>query len=189
MNGLFEAALEIQDFIERRQWRFCIIGGLAVVRWGEPQVTQDVDISLLTGFGNERPYVEEILKRFDARIADADQFALDTRVLLVSASNGVAIDVALAAIPFEEEIIRRASRFAFTPDVALLTCSAEDLVILKAFAGRTKDWAAVEGILICRGRQLDWDYIQEHLPALAELRGDPGLLRRLEELRKDLETE
>ena len=45
MNGLFQAALEVQGFMQRQQWRFCIIGGLAVLRWGEPRLTQDVDLS------------------------------------------------------------------------------------------------------------------------------------------------
>jgi hypothetical protein len=31
MNGLFEAALEIQEFIQRHGWRFAIIGRLAAV--------------------------------------------------------------------------------------------------------------------------------------------------------------
>ena len=48
MNALYEAALEVQGFFQSRQWRFCIIGGLAVVRWGQPRATQDVDFCLLT---------------------------------------------------------------------------------------------------------------------------------------------
>lgn len=58
VNGIFQAAAEIQAFFETRRWRFAIIGGLAVLRWGEPFATQDVDASLLCGFGNERPYVD-----------------------------------------------------------------------------------------------------------------------------------
>jgi len=41
MNGIFQAAAEIQGFFETRQWQFAIIGGLAVLRWGEPLATQD----------------------------------------------------------------------------------------------------------------------------------------------------
>jgi hypothetical protein len=40
MNGIFEAALEVQEYCNRRQWRCCIIGGLAVVRWGEPATVE-----------------------------------------------------------------------------------------------------------------------------------------------------
>jgi len=187
MNGLFEAALEVQQFMERRQWRFAIIGGLAVLRWGEPQATQDVDIALLTGFGAEETYVEEILKHFPGRVAGAARFALENRVLLVRASNAVGIDIGLAAIPFEEQLVERASWFSFLPDVSLRTCSAEDLLVLKAFAGRDKDWAAIPGVLARQAGRLDWQYIDKHLTPLCELKGEPETPRRLHALRRQAE--
>ncbi len=187
MNELFEAGLEIQQFLVRRGWSFCIIGGLAVIRWGEPQATQDVDISLLTGFDNEQGYIDAILGQFKGRIRDAGRFALEKRVLLVSASNGRPIDIGLAGIPFEERLIERASPFAFAPEISLITCSAEDLVVLKAFAGRPKDWNALEGILTCQAGSLDWDYIDEQLAPLCELKEDPEAVTRLAQLRQRLE--
>ena len=53
MNLLFEAALELQTYFQKQNWKFCIIGGLALVRWGEVRMTQDVDVSLLTNFESE----------------------------------------------------------------------------------------------------------------------------------------
>jgi len=184
MIDLFEAALEIQQFLLARRWRFCIIGGLAVARWGEPRATRDIDISLLTGFGNERDYVDPILGEFSARIPEADRFALENRVLLIVASNGTPIDVALAGIPFEHGMMDRASYFAFAPDVSLITCSAEDLIVLKAFAGRPVDWIAIEGILASQRSKLDWNYVDEQLQPLCELREDTETLRHLEQLRR-----
>ena len=189
MNGIFEAAVEIQRFFAERRWRFAIIGGVAVIRWGEPQAPQDVDVCLLTGFGGESDFVGEILGDFAGRIADADRFALESRVLLVSASNGVPIDIALAGIPFEEQLIGRASDFEFLPGVCLRTCSAEDLVVLKAFAGRAKDWATVEGVLARQKDTLDWGYVEEHLPALCQLKGEPEAVARLAHLRREAEAE
>ncbi len=49
MNALFTAAKEVCDFMQARRWKFCVIGGLAVHRWGEPRLTQDADLTLLTG--------------------------------------------------------------------------------------------------------------------------------------------
>jgi len=45
MNPIFAAAEEIQAFCRARDWRFCFIGGLANQRWGEPRLTQDVDLT------------------------------------------------------------------------------------------------------------------------------------------------
>jgi len=45
-NLLFTAAKEIQEYIHAQEWDFCFIGGLAVLRWGEMRMTQDVDLRL-----------------------------------------------------------------------------------------------------------------------------------------------
>lgn len=57
MNPLLATAVELQRFFEERRWSFCIIGGIALQRWGEPRVTQDADATLLTGFGGEGKFV------------------------------------------------------------------------------------------------------------------------------------
>lgn len=43
MNELFRAALEMQRFLTGRNIPFCMIGGVAVGRWGEVRATKDVD--------------------------------------------------------------------------------------------------------------------------------------------------
>ena len=95
MNAIFEAALEIQDFCRSRLWRSCVIGGLAVQRWGEPRLTRDVDLTLLTGFGKEAVFVDALLVSFRSRLPDARDFALRNRVLLLASSGGVPLDVGL----------------------------------------------------------------------------------------------
>ena len=57
MNAVFAAALELQSFCQQQGWRFCLIGGVALQRWGEPRQTAHVDITLLTGFGGEDNFV------------------------------------------------------------------------------------------------------------------------------------
>ena len=43
MKGLLQAAVQLQSFFLNYDWPFCFIGGLAVLRWGEPRLTQDVN--------------------------------------------------------------------------------------------------------------------------------------------------
>ncbi len=188
MNGLFAAALEAQDFMQRKSWRFCIIGGLAVVRWGMPRVTQDVDFSLWAEFGKEEEFVDALLEHLPGRVADARQFALESRVVLCKASNGVALDFALAGFPFEEQVIGRASLFEFGPGVRLLTASAEDLIILKAFAGRDQDWADAQGIVERQIKQLDWGAIERGFEALRDLQEGADPMVRLQEIRRQAQS-
>lgn len=185
MNQLVAQAAELQRVMDARGWPSCIIGGLAVVRWGEPRLTRDVDISLFTGFGGEEEAARVLLDLFDSRIDDALEFAMVNRVLLLQGSSGVPIDIALAGFPFEAEIIERASAFEYLPGTTLRTASAEDLIVLKAFANRRRDWSDIAGI-VARQPSLDWRAVVARLMPLAELKGEPEILVELDRVREEV---
>jgi len=186
MIDLFDTAQELQEFFFARKWRFCFIGGLALQRWGEPRVTQDVDCTLFTGFGDEETFTSELTKQYASRIENAEEFALAHRVLLLQSKAGIGIDIALGGLPYEMDVVTRASDFEFLPSVVLRTCSAEDLIILKAFADRTRDWADIEGILLRHGSDLRWKLVYSELQPLCELKESPRILERLKELQSEL---
>lgn len=186
MNPVLATAVEVQRFFEARGWPFCIIGGIAVQRWGEPRVTVDVEVTLLTRFGGEEQFVDALLGRFQPRRADAREFALLHRVLLLQTIDGVGVDVALGALPFEEAAVARSSLAELLPGLWLRTCSAEDFVVMKAFASRERDWLDLKGVLIRRGKQLDWPLIWRELRPLVELKEAPEILEHLERLRRQL---
>jgi hypothetical protein len=189
LNGLYEAAAEIQGFCQKHRWRFCVIGGLALTRWGSPRQTLDVDLTILAGFGGEGEVIEALVSAFRPRRADAAEFALHSRVVLIAATNGVPIDVSLGGLPFEEEMIERASPFEYLPGVAIMTASAEDMIILKAFAGRDKDWADVATIITRQAKRLDWTLILAELAPLCELKDSPETMTRLQRLREEFSAE
>jgi hypothetical protein len=182
VNPLFDAAADIHAFCSARHWKTAIIGGFAVQRWGEPRQTRDVDLTLLTGFGGESAFIDALLERYVPRRTDAREFALKHRVLLVESSEHIPFDISLAALPFEERVIERSSEYSFDPSCTVTTCSAEDLVVLKAFADRPQDWLDIEGVVVRQGAALNRALVIEELTALLELKEDPdpGLtLRRL----------
>lgn len=182
MITLFKKALEIQDFFVHNKWKFCFIGGIAIQRWGEPRLTINIDITLITGFGSEESFIDNILERYKGRISNVKKFALKNRVLLLSSSNNIDIDIALGGLQFEKEMINRASLYKFLPDVSLLTCSAEDLIILKAFADRPKDWIDIESIIIRQIKNLNKKYIISRLAPLCELKESPHIINQLEKI-------
>src|SRR5207302_2259788 len=99
---LFDAARDLQTLLEGRGWGFCIIGGIAVLRWGEPRFTRDVDVTLLAGFDRENEFIEPIFSsKYRGRISDAADFARRNRVLLLNSPQGVPIDIALGGLPYE----------------------------------------------------------------------------------------
>lgn len=61
MIDIFEAARDLEAFCDAQGWQSCFIGGVAVQRWGEPRVTRDINVTLLTGFGHEALFIEKLL--------------------------------------------------------------------------------------------------------------------------------
>ncbi len=186
MTGLFQTAEELQAVFMDKKWKFCFIGGVALQRWGEMRLTRDVDVTIFTGFGSEEPAIDELLSQYKPRVENAKEFALTNRVLLIESKNGIGIDVALGGIPFEEEMTRRATWFKFLPGLELLTCSAEDLIVLKAFADREQDWIDIRGIIIRQEDKISWDYARKQLEPLCLAKESPEIMRHLDELRRNM---
>jgi len=185
MTPLLEAALGLQIFFKKRRWKFCFIGGIALLRWGEPRFTRDVDVSLLSGFGREDQFIAPILSSgYRGRIPDAARFARRNRVLLLDSPQGIPIDIALAGLPFEALVVQRASLYKFEPGCSLRICSAEDLMVHKLFAFRTRDVADVETIIVRQRRRLDWAYIEKQLAPLAEVKGQRKIMETFYRLRR-----
>jgi len=181
---LLDAARELQDFCDAHHWGSCFIGGIAVQRWSQPRVTRDIDLTLLTGFGHESPFIDTLLAHYASRITAPAQFALQSRVLLLKTADGIGIDVSLGGLRFEELVVQRATEFEFAPGLELRTCSAEDLMVMKLFASRAIDIRDAEGIAVRHDKALDWRYIEQHLSPLAEAKEDPRILNELARIRR-----
>lgn len=180
MIELYATALDVQRLCESQQWSFCVIGGLAVQRWGEPRLTRDVDLTLITGFGDEENFIKTWLRDYKFRPPGSMEMALKSRVLLLVNPHGTPVDVALGGIDFERRSIQRSSLWK-TPAGAIRTCSAEDLLVHKCFAGREQDWVDVDGILARQKGKLDFALVRRELKPLLELQEKPDKLERLEQ--------
>ena len=182
MNGVLEAAIEVDQALQQSGLPYCLIGGIALQRWGQPRTTLDVDVTVLTEFGNEEPAIQQLLDLFEPRIADAAGFARQSRVVLLQTSDGVGIDVALGALPFESRMIARSSLWQLDDARTLRTCSAEDLIVQKAFAGRDQDWIDIQRVVEAQRAALDRDLILQELAPLLELTAAYDAIPRVEEL-------
>lgn len=181
-RALWESAVELQNFLESCQFQFCFIGGIAFQRWGEPRVTDHMDLTVITGFGHETPVIQLVMQRYQARIHDASEFALHSRVLLLQDIAGYGIDISLGALPFEERVVQRSTLWISPGSGSIRTCSAEDLVVLKAFASRPQDWIDVEKVIIRQGKKLKQTIIIDELTPLAELKEEPEILVKVKRL-------
>ena len=91
------------------------------------------------------------------------------------------IDVALAAIPFEERAIERSSSFEFLPDKRLRTCSAEDLIQIPNFEHRPRPRGRA------RPRFSDLPHLEKS-PIFPQLSCSAGLMARYREISRTRTT-
>lgn len=181
MNDQEAAAWEIHEFLQSLELPNAVIGGLAVHWWGEPRVTRDADLTVVAPLDQPSSvFVQQVLDRFPARVDNALEFARRNRVILVTASNGCSVDISLGLPGYEEEVMRRAVEFELEPGKLLRVCSAEDLIIHKAIAGRPQDVRDVEGIVYRQRAALDVGIIRRWLHAFAELLDSPEIVERFE---------
>ena len=182
---LVSAAQAVLAALDAARIPACLIGGMVISRWGQPRATTDADFSVLAPYGEETGVLDALLAHFQPRRPDARAFALDRRVLLLVTTEGVGIDAALAAFPFEIEAIEKATPWSLNEGSVLRTCSAEHLVVYKLVAARPQDLVDIDGIVRRQGRRLDVDRIRYWGREFAELKEDPDLLRPFEDaLRK-----
>ena len=185
MIKLIQTAAALQKHLEQEGWPFCFIGGIAVQRWGQPRVTQDVDGTIFTGFGGELPVIERLLEIYEPRRDDAAKFAQVYRVLLLhDPLKNIGIDLSMGGFDYERRAIERSSKALFRPRTSLRTLSAEDLIVFKAFADRGRDWDDIDGILIRQKGQLDLSIVDDELPPLVELKEEPAILERWDALKR-----
>lgn len=157
-------------------------------RWGEPRQTDDVDATIWSDFGNEDIIIDTLLSQLSGRIEDVAGFAKLHRVLLLATDDRIDVDASLAAFPFERDLIDNATR-EIIQGCELRICQPSDLIILKAFANRPRDWQDIRGVIIRSGDRLDWERITDELKQLAALKEEPEILETLLDLRQDLSNE
>ncbi len=128
-----------------------------------------------------------MLKSFSPRIPDARRFAIQNRVLLLRTDEGIELDVSCGAFDFEQSVVTRARKVPVSAGVRLKLCTAEDLIIYQAFAGRPLDWQDVEGIIAKQtAAKLDLKYIFAQLEPLAALKEEPEIVDKLRTLIRDV---
>lgn len=143
---------------------YMVIGGQAVLVYGNPRLTEDIDITL----GLSPEDVARVVQLAEAQgwnvlPEDPQSFARETYVLpCVHPDSGVRIDFVFSVTPYESEAIERA-RTQPMGDTTVRIAAPEDIIIHKLVAGRARDYEDVRSIL-GKVRSLDNAYIRRWLP-------------------------
>lgn len=148
LTPLLAALRAIAAWLDASRTRGAIIGGVAASLLGRPRLTGDIDaLVLLDDDAWEDFLAAGAAHGIRARRPDALSFARRNRVLLLRHEpSGIDIDVSVALLPFEHELIARARRRR-VGGIAVPIPTPEDLVVMKAIAHRARDLGDIEGIV------------------------------------------
>jgi hypothetical protein len=160
--------------------RWYVFGAQAVIAYGVPRLSADVDVTLDLVPQEPERFVDEMDGAgFSLRAEDAD-FVRRTRVLpFVHVATGMPLDVVLAGSGLEDEFLNRA-RIIDLGGLAVPLIDPEDLIVAKLLAGRPKDIEDAHGVWRLRGPSLDSARIRRILGLLEEALGQSDLLPAFE---------
>lgn len=179
---LLDALKDLMTWFEAEQIDGVVIGGVAASLLGRPRVTHDVDVLVRL----DEKYWPVFLTqgaRFNLlpRIRDPLEFAEKTRVLLLQHNpTQINIDIAFAALHFEEECISNATNFEIE-DIMLRLPTPEDLIIMKAIAARPKDLIDIDAI-IDANPELEYERIRAIVKEFSNALDMPDLVENLERI-------
>ncbi len=162
---------------------YMVIGGQAVLIYGEPRLTRDVDVTL--GVSPQAPpRVLEVAGQLGLQllVENPEDFVQKTWVLpTLHPDTGLRVDFIFSWTPYEQQALDRVRNIPIE-GYPVRFASPEDVVIHKILAGRPRDLEDVRSIL--RKQSLDMAYIRHWLREFEALLGR-SLLPEFESLAKE----
>ena len=144
--------------LESHGLRGALIGGLAVSLRGQPRMTVDVDLVIEAGVDDALRLITTLPGTpFEPLFPGVEEVVASAFILpLRHRSTGIRVDLAIGMSGFEREAIGRATRIAVgAGSVPVVT--VEDLLVMKALAGRPQDEADIRGLVDLHRESIDWN--------------------------------
>jgi hypothetical protein len=142
---------------------YMVFGGQAVLLYGEPRLTRDIDITL--GIAPDQPArVLQIIEDLQLRILvdDAAAFLKQTFVLpVLDPGTDIRIDFVFSLTEYERQAVDRGKMMRIS-GVDVRFVSLEDLIVMKIIAGRPRDLEDVASV-ICKNSGFDRAYVEKWL--------------------------
>jgi len=159
---------------------YMVIGGQAVLLYGDPRLTEDIDITLAaTPDEVDTLLALAVREGWRALPEHPRDFAQEMYVLPAVSAEGVRVDFIFSFTPFEREAIARA-RTHQIEGAPVRFAAPEDLIAMKMFAGRPRDLEDARNILL-RNPGMELDYLRQRLAEL-EQGMERSLLQEFERL-------
>ena len=142
---------------------YMVIGGQAVLLYGEPRLTRDIDITLGVGV-RELNKLKETISSLGLKIlVERDEEFVERNMVFptLDEKSGIRVDFIFSFSPYERQAIERAKDIKLGRSLVRFA-SLEDVVIHKVIAGRARDLEDIKSILL-KNQKYDSDYIEKWL--------------------------
>lgn len=184
---MFEELLSrLGEALKNHHIPYMIIGGQAVLLYGEPRLTRDIDITLGVNIDRLEDIVK-IVKMIPLKFLPSDVygFVKSTMVLpTIHEDTGIRVDFIFSFSPYEQQAISHSRKISILgKEVSFAT--PEDVIIHKIFAGRPRDLEDVRTILL-KNPDIDLRYIEEWLKEFDNSMEGSNLLQIFNEILKDV---
>lgn len=180
---------KIAQILSRNKIPYMIIGGQALLQYGSPRLTEDIDITLGVGVESSSNLISLLGKMNLVSFKEASpQFIRKTHVLPCrDKETKIRVDFIFSFLPYERQAIARAKKIIFGK-TRVNFASPEDLIIHKMFAGRPRDLEDVRNILLKQKMKLDFKYIHKYLSEFSSLSEHAHLLQDFKKLVQEVRT-
>ncbi len=180
-----ELITKIAQCLDQDEIPYMIIGGQAVLLYGTPRLTRDIDITL--GIDTDKyQLIEVVCRKSGLKILpeNPEDFARETKVLPAEEPKlKIRVDFIFSFTPYEAQAIKRTKEIVMN-DYPVKFASCEDVVIHKMVAARAVDVEDVRNILIKNNKTIDLEYIRRWLSDFGRLSEHEGILDKFESLLK-----
>ena len=176
---------KIAQKLDKDKIPYMVIGGQAVLIYGRPRLTQDIDITLGID-ADDFAIVEKMCKKLRLNILPEkpEDFAKQTRVLPAEESKSkIRVDFVFSFSEYERQALERI-KLVQIDNYAVRFASCEDVIIHKIVAGRAIDEEDVKSILIKNKKSVDLKYVRKWLSELGKIPEHKGILQRFNSLLK-----
>ena len=162
-----------------------VIGGQAVLLYGEPRLTRDIDITLGMGV-NGLDKIKKIIKAIGLKIlVEKEREFVERNMVLptIDKKSGIRVDFIFSFSSYARQAIERGKDIKLGRTLVKFA-SLEDVVIHKVIAGRARDLEDVKSILL-KNPKYDSVYIEKWLEEFDKSLGD-HFLKIFGEIKEDI---
>ena len=184
---MFEKLIaKVASSLKKYRIPYMIIGGQAVLLYGTPRLTRDIDITL--GISTDKlPLASRAISDSGLKSIPENIEAFVQKTFVLPAKDektGLRVDFIFSFTPYERQAIGRAKKVVIS-GATVKFATAEDIIIHKIFSGRARDMEDIKAILI-KNPDCDKSYIKKWLSEFDKTADDKKFSNSFKNIVKEL---